>query len=118
MITLKNHVGQITISRDYLISLIGNTGTNCFGVVSMNVANTKETLMAALPFGARRESDRGISVSAAKDKLFIELHISLLYGVNMNAVVRAIIHKVSYTVEESTGIKVEKVSVFVDDLKV
>ena len=36
----------------------------------------------------------------------------------MNAVVRAIIHKVSYTVEESTGIKVEKVSVFVDDLKV
>ena len=54
MITLKNHVGQITISRDYLISLIGNTVTNCFGVVSMNVANTKETLMAALPFVARR----------------------------------------------------------------
>lgn len=118
MITLKNHVGQITISRDYLISLIGNTVTNCFGVVSMNVANTKQTLMAALPFGARQACDRGISISTVKDKLFVELHISLLYGVNMNAVVRAIVHKVSYTIEESTGIKVEKVSVYVDDLKV
>lgn len=118
MIVIKNHVGQITISKDYLVSLIGNTVTNCFGVVSMNVANTKQTLMAALPFGDKQECEKGIQVRFVKDKLHIELHISLLYGVNMNAVVRSIIHKVSYTIEESTGIEVEKVSVFVDDIRV
>lgn len=46
------------------------------------------------------------------------MHISLMYGVNMNAVVRSIINKVGYTVEQSTGIGVEKVNVYVDSIRV
>ncbi len=118
MITLKNHVGSITISEDYFTDLIGNTVTNCFGVVSMNTGSARQTLRAAFPLGKRNSYDRGVEVIAGKDKLVIELHISLMYGVNMNAVVRSIIHKVSYTVEESTGISVERVNVFVDDIRV
>lgn len=123
MIILKNHVGHIKISREYLTSLIGNTVTACFGVVSMNAFTPAQTLRAALPFktkGGEEPADcsRGVSVRVNKNKLTIELHISLLYGVNMNAVVRSIIHKVAYTVEESTGLAVEKVNVFVDDIRV
>ncbi len=118
MIVIQNHVGKITISRDYLISLIGNTVTNCFGVVSMNVVSPAQTLMAALPLGKKEVCERGVIVRSSHDKLYIELHISLMYGVNMHAVVRSIIHKVSYTVEESTGVAVEKVNVFVDDIRV
>ncbi len=36
----------------------------------------------------------------------------------MNAVVRSIINKVGYTVEQSTGIGVEKVNVYVDSIRV
>lgn len=116
MITVQNHVGKISVSENYFMELIGNTVTKCFGVVSMNVINAKQTLLEALPFG--KKSGRGVSVRISRDKLVIDLHISLLYGVNMKAVVRSIIHKVSYTVEESTGISVEKVNVYVDDIRV
>lgn len=118
MITVQNHVGKINISEDYFMELIGNTVTKCFGVVSMNVVSAKQTLIAALPLVKKRAAGRGVSVRVGRDKLVIDLHISLLYGVNMKAVVRSIIHKVSYTVEESTGISVEKVNVYVDDIRV
>ena len=49
MITVQNNVGKINISQDYFMALIGNTVTNCFGVVSMNVMSAKQTLLAALP---------------------------------------------------------------------
>ena len=119
MILLKNHVGKISISEEYLTSLIGNTVTNCFGVVYMNTSSPKQTLLAALPFTKKDNCQRGVDVRASKENtLTIDLHISLLYGVNMNAVVRSIIHKVSFTVEESTGLAVDKVNVFVDDIRV
>lgn len=116
MISLQNHVGKITISQEYFTELIGNTVKKCFGVISMNVTGIRETLSAAFP--GKKPVQRGVRVRFNKDKLLIDLHISLMYGVNMNAVVRSIINKVGYTVEQSTGISVEKVNVYVDSIRV
>lgn len=119
MIRVKNHVGEITISQDYLMALISSTVTNCFGVVHMNVSSPKQTLMAALPFLRKGDTDdRGVSVRVGKDKLVVELHITVMYGVNVGAVVKSIMNKVRYTVEESTGISVERVNVYVESLRV
>lgn len=118
MVSLQNHVGKITISPEFFSELIGNTVTKCFGVISMNVSGIRETLAAAFPLGKKKEIERGVKVRFVKDKLLIDLHISLMYGVNMNAVVRSIINKVGYTVEQSTGIEVEKVNVYVDSIRV
>ncbi len=117
MVILQNHVGKITISPEYFTELIGNTVTKCFGVVSMNVSGVRETLLAAIMPKDKQPSAYGVKVRFVKDKLLIDLHISLMYGVNMNAVVRSIINKVGYTVEQSTGISVEKVNVYVDSIR-
>ena len=84
----------------------------------MNVTGMKETLKAAMPKAKKDARRRGVRVRFLKDKLLIDLHISLMYGVNMNAVIRSIINKVGYTVEQSTGITVEKVNVYVDSIRV
>lgn len=118
MIIQTNHVGRVSISPEYFSELIGNTVTKCFGVISMNVSGIRETLAAAFPLKKRNTNERGVRVRFVKDKLLIDLHISLMYGVNMNAVVRSIINKVGYTVEQSTGIGVEKVNVYVDSIRV
>lgn len=118
MVTLQNHVGRISISPDYFTELIGNTVTKCFGVISMNVTGVKETLQTVMPTGKKHEQRRGVKVRFLKDRLLIDLHISLMYGVNMNAVIRSIINKVGYTIEQSTGISVEKVNVYVDSIRV
>ncbi|MBQ9949063.1 MAG: Asp23/Gls24 family envelope stress response protein [Oscillospiraceae bacterium] len=118
MIRVQNHVGMITISEEYFMSLISNTVTNCFGVVRMNVSSAKQTIMASLPFLKNKGAQPGISVRVGKDKLVVDLHITVMYGVNVGAVVKSIMNKVRYTVEESTGISVERVNVFVDGIRV
>ncbi len=119
MIRVKNHVGEITISQDYFMSLITNTVTNCFGVVQMNVNSAKQTLMAYLPIkkGEEKQKSCGVSVRVGKDKLVVDLHITVMYGVNVSAVVKSIMNKVRYTIEESTGISVERVNVYVDGIR-
>ena len=118
MIRVKNHIGEITISQEYLMALISNTVTNCFGVVHMNVSSAKQTITAFLPIGKDKTDNRGVSVRVGKDKLVVELHITVMYGVNVSAVVKSIMNKVRYTVEESTGISVERVNVYVESLRV
>ncbi|MBQ8194226.1 MAG: Asp23/Gls24 family envelope stress response protein [Oscillospiraceae bacterium] len=118
MIRVKNHVGEINISQEYFMSLISNTVTNCFGVVQMNVSNAKQTLMAYLPKKKdAKNAPCGVSVRVGKDKLVVDLHITVMYGVNVSAVVKSIMNKVRYTIEESTGISVERVNVYVDGIR-
>lgn len=118
MVTLQNHVGKIEISPNYFTELIGNTVAKCFGVISMNVTGVKETLKTVIPSAKKNIRRRGVRVRFLKEKLLVDLHISLMYGVNMNAVIRSIINKVGYTIEQSTGITVEKVNVYVDSIRV
>ena len=116
MIKVQNHLGQITITQDYFMQLISNTVTNCFGVVSMNVNSARQTIGSVIPF-VKDKVERGVSVTVGKDKLVIDLHITVKYGVNVNTIVKSIINKVRYTVEENTGISVEKVNVYVDGIR-
>lgn len=117
MIRVKNHVGEITVSQEYFMSLISNTVTNCFGVVQMNASTAKQTLMAYLPKKEGKKAPCGVAVRVGKDKLVVDLHITVMYGVNVSAVVKSIMNKVRYTIEESTGISVERVNVYVDGIR-
>ncbi len=117
MIRVKNHLGEITVSQEYFMSLISNTVTSCFGVVQMNIGSAKQTLAAFVPFKKNKKPVTGIDVRAGKDKLVVELHITVMYGVNVGAVVKSIMNKVRYAVEESTGISVERVNVYVDGIR-
>ena len=51
------------------------------------------------------------------NSISIDLHIIVAYGMNINAIAKSITHKVKYTVEEATGIKVDKVTIRVDGVK-
>ncbi|NLJ16696.1 MAG: Asp23/Gls24 family envelope stress response protein [Clostridiales bacterium] len=119
MVYIKNHLGTITLSKNFLVSLIGGTVTNCFGVVDMNVGNVKQTILDKIPFINKKKSiEKGVSVRYVKDKLYVDLHITVMYGVNVSAIVKSIINKVQYNVQEVTNLNVEKVNVFVDGIKV
>ena len=107
MITINNHLGTITYSKQFFYSLIGGTVTNCFGIVGMNAGDAKQTFV-----------EKGVTVRYKNDKLYIDLHISVMYGVNVSTIVKSIIHKVRFAVEDETGFTVDKVNVFVDAVKV
>ncbi len=125
MITINNHLGTITYSKQFFYSLIGETVTNCFGIVGMNAGDAKQTFVEKVPLKFIKKfaektilSEKGVTVRYKNDKLYIDLHISVMYGVNVSTIVKSIIHKVRFAVEDETGFTVDKVNVFVDAVKV
>jgi len=46
----------------------------------------------------------------------VDLHVTVTSGLNISAIVRSIVNRVSYTVEGATGLPVKKVNVFVDGM--
>ncbi len=115
MIKINNSKGSIRITGAYLAALSGIAAQSCFGVADMADANTGDTLKTIV-FG-KNYTDKGVRVVESDGKLFIELHITVIYGLNISAIVKSIINKVRYTVEQATDIPVEEVTVVVENVK-
>ncbi len=118
MIRIDNHLGSIELTSGYLSALIGHTATSCFGVVKMNPAGASQGVRTAILKKSDR-IDNGVRVYSPKDstQLIIDLHITVMYGVNVAAITDSIMNKVRYVVESETGLSVRKVNVFVDGME-
>lgn len=116
MIKLENHLGAIEISQEYFAKLVGHAASECFGVAGMVFSTPTQGLRSLVSRG--EPADKGVRVrSVGASGLFIDLHIAVTYGVNISAIVKSIINKVRYTVEEATGFEVSRVNVYVDEMK-
>ena len=62
-------------------------------------------------------ADPEVNVRRDGGKLSVDLHIVVTCGLNISDIVKSIVSKVRYTVEEATGLDVQKVNVFVDAMK-
>ena len=116
MIKIENHLGNIEINDAYFSDLIGHTVTACFGVAGMANSGASQGLRAFL-FGGCVYLVAGEQVNSGGTDLVIDLHIIVTYGVNISAIADSIVNKVRYTVEQATGLTVNKVNVFVDGMK-
>lgn len=117
VIKTDTHLGTIELSSGYLSALIGHTVTSCFGVVRMNPAGATQGVRTAV---LRSEAiDNGVRVYTPKEssRLCIDLHITVMYGVNVAAITDSIMNKVRYVVGSETGLEVSKVNVFVDAME-
>ncbi len=116
MIKFENHIGGINITNKYLVSLIGNTATNCFGVVGMNTFGPRQRICSLIK--KEQSLKNGVIIHETKNnELIIDLHITVSYGVNVSTVVESIMEKVQYTVETEAAVKVAKINVFVDEMQ-
>ncbi len=112
MVKITNDSGVISIPNDVLTYLAGDAATSCFGVKGM-VACSKEGGPWQL---LRRESmSKGVVVhNDDEGGVSLELHIGVDRGVNLSAVGRSIMKEASYKLEQSTGVPVKSVDVYID----
>ncbi len=115
MIAYETRLGKIDISEGYLSKLIGNEVTSCFGVVGMVPKGSKQLIFSKL--SKDEPIDTGIKVSGDADRVKVEIHIVVTYGMNINAIAASITEKVKYIVKNTTGITVDKVIVKIDGIK-
>lgn len=116
MTVIDNDKGVVNIADEVFANIVGHAATSCYGVVNMANRNTADGIVS---FIKKDNLVKGVKVEDGGDNsLNIELHIIVLYGVNIPAITKSITHKVGYTVEELTGLRVKQLKIYVDYLKV
>ena len=113
--SMNTHMGNITIDNEVIAQYAGSVAMECFGVVGMAGINVKDGLVKLLKMDSMT---RGINVSITKNKLTLNFHVILAYGVSILAVSDNLISNVKYKVEEFTGIEVAKIIIFVEVVRV
>ena len=113
--SMNTQIGNIKIDNEVIAQYAGSVATECFGVVGMAGINVKDGLVKLLK---KDSMTRGINVSIKNNKLTINFHIIVAYGVSILAVSDNLISNVKYKVEEFTGIEIEKVNIFVEGVRV
>ena len=113
--SMNTHMGNVSIGNDVIAQYAGSIAMECFGIVGMAGINVRDGLVKLL----KKESmTRGINVSIRNNKLTINFHVIVAYGVSILAVTDNLISNVKYKLEEFTGIEVEKINIFVEGVRV
>ena len=112
--SMTTHMGNITIDNEVIGQYAGTVAMESFGIVGMG-ATVKGGLVKLL------KSDsitKGIAVTLNNNKLTLDFHVIVAYGVSILAVSDNLISNVKYKVEEFTGIEIEKINIFVEGVRV
>ena len=113
--SMNTHLGNILIDNEVIAQYAGSVAVECFGIVGMASINVKDGLVKLLK---KDSMTRGINVEVNNNKLTLNFHVIVAYGVSIIAVSDNLISNVKYKVEEFTGIEIEKINVFVEDVRV
>ena len=113
--SMNTHIGKITIDKDVISKYAGSVAVECFGIVGMAGLNVKDGLVKLLKMDS---ITRGIAVKMINNKLILDFHVIVSYGVSILAVSDNLISNVKYKVEEFTGIEIEKINIFVEGVRV
>ena len=113
--SMSTDLGTITVSSDVIAKYAGTVAVECFGIVGMAAVNMKDGLVRLL----KRESlTHGINVVMNDNKITLDFHVIVSYGVSISAVADNLISTVKYIVEEFTGLEIEKINIFVEGVRV
>ena len=109
------HMGNIVIDNEVIAQYAGSVAVECFGIVGMAGVSMKDGLVKLLKMDS---ITRGINVSLDNNKLVLDFHVIVAYGVSILAVTDNLISNVKYKVEEFTGIEIKKINIFVEGVRV
>ena len=112
---MNTHLGNIVIDNEVIAQYAGSVAVECFGIVGMAGVNVKDGLVRLL----KKDSiTRGISVTVKNNKLKLDFHVIIAYGVSIIAVSDNLVSNVKYKVEEFTGMEIDKINIFVEGVRV
>ncbi len=112
---VNNQDGSINISDAVFANIVGHVANSCYGVVGMAAKSAGDGIVSLLK---KNHYEKGVKVITEGDGLIVQMHIVVLYGVNLPAVTRSISKEVKYNVEQMTGFPVKKVNIIIDGMKV
>jgi uncharacterized alkaline shock family protein YloU len=112
---LSNKLGEIYISDDVLANIAGLATIECYGLVGMASKNAKDGLVELL----RRDNiNKGVKIITEGEDIIVDLFVIVKFGTKISTVADNIISKVKYTLENITGLKVKRVNLNIQGVRV
>ncbi len=106
----NNYYGNISISDNAIRTVASFVALDCYGVVDLVAKNFHDS---ARELFKKERYSRGITVSHIDNRIFIDIHCILKYGVSISAVAESLKKSVKYSVENFTGMIVDTVNIHV-----
>ena len=94
---IKNDIGTIYITEDVMLKVVGYAALECYGIVAMS---------------------KGVQLKLVDDMLDVDLFIIVEYGISIAEVCKTIVETVRYKLESMTGVKVRRVNISVEGVRV
>ena len=107
--------GTVTVNEDVLLKVAGYAALECYGIVAMSSKRAKDGFVEWL---GRENLSKGVQIRNVGDMLDVDLFIIVEYGISIAEVCRTITETVRYKLETMTGVKVRKVNVTVEGVRV
>lgn len=115
-IELNTKLGQIDITNEVIATIAGGAAVDCYGIVGMA---SKHQIRDGLTEILRRENfTRGVIVRQEDDKVHIDMYIIVSYGTKISEVAANVQSKVKYTLDQTLGLSVDSVNIFVQGVRV
>ena len=111
---IKNEFGTIEIDKQVIAQIAYKAAMESYGLVGL--AHKSKGIVELLK---GENATKGVSVQELEDgTIAIELYVIMQYGTNISTVANNIIDKVKYTLEKMTAIKVSRIDVNVQGIRV
>ena len=114
--SMSTDLGIITIDPEVIAKYAGSVAVECFGIVGMAAVSMKDGLVKLLK---KVSLTKGIQVGISdENKITLNFHVVVAYGVSISAVTDNLISNVKYKVEEFTGMSVDKINIYIEGVRV
>ena len=113
---MDTQYGKVLIDENVIATYAGSVAVECFGIVGMAAVNMKDGLVKLLK---KDYLTHGITVTVDENnKITIDFHVIVSYGVSINTVSDNLIETVKYKVESFTGMQINKINIHVEGVRV
>ncbi|NMD37486.1 MAG: Asp23/Gls24 family envelope stress response protein [Christensenellaceae bacterium] len=112
---IVNDIGTIHITEEVLLKVVGYATLECYGIVAMSSKRATDGLVEWL---GKENLSKGVQLKLVDDMLEIDLFIIVEYGISIAEVCKTIVETVKYKLESMTGVKVNKINISVEGIRV
>lgn len=115
-VEISTGLGQIDVSVEVIATLAGGAALECYGLVGM--ASRKQLKDGITELLGKDNLSKGVVVREDGEGIHVDMYIIVSYGTKISEVAHNVQSKVKYTLEQTVGLQVSTVNIFVQGVRV
>ena len=106
--------GVVQIKDSAIASVVGRAVSECYGIVGVTSNKMSDSFY---DFIKRKNVGKGVIVHNKDNKIKLDVHVIVSYGVKISEVVFELQKRVKYIVEKTFNVDIVSVNVFVESIR-